>query len=1132
MAGWNDEKTIYTYDAAAAEEGVTLATIDAATENTYVLKVSAREAAFTLNSEITNATIATITDGTATAQNLTLNVSGTAGSSTLNLSGSNKQSDCPSNITISKAEGAETAVLTLGTITGNGADGTGACYTSLTINSGVSVKATGLNNGWGLPAMVVNGELNISETFRLGANNRGSSGYIYSGNGTITTKNLLVTNYGGTYNFTVDNLVTTGTVTLEQGTTTTFNGTTLSLANKITNNANLKFTGNTTIDITSAVQAGTIVEHETPENYTRSEEGDGWAKNRRAYTLVTGNAAILNNGVILTVKNGEQTLSTETSTFDGKQIFASELSDTQVWYVKSGDTSTSTLAGGEAAAATGVAIDSGKTLTMDTAKWNLSQVYGAGNVVLSTDMTINNSAVSNATGDLTVQSATLTIGTAEGQTSSISSFSSVILDNGQLYYNNRKDTLHRLTVEKGKTGTINSYDMQEDTGDILLLDGKTTINGDLTIQNQWNAQFNIANLTGSGNLYIKGTNGGNESSQPTTYTINFTDSSFTGNIVANNSKADITLALAQNGTLQSSQLTKTAARSLTLSGSGTYTVSAINTQIENPVATIGSSWTGTVALNTVGIKNNINNFGRAGSTIALSSVNGWVTTQTVAANLRMNAGTAFQFVDGNRGNTLTFSGKVSGAGNMLFDSTLPTGMAGDGGGRGATHYGVKFTGNLAEWTGTIVANDTAKNSITAEFGQATDSTIAVGLDAQNGSKLNLITGGDGVKTFTGAIKVNNITTGGAQTVLRGNVTTAGAVTVSAATNLVLGWTNGNAQGVTANTLALNSLVVNEGAVAQLNYTTGSLGNVTLAAGTLFYRDSVTAQDAVSIGTLTVSDNSNLTKEWKGNLNVGVLTSSGNLAISNYASHSASTDRILLNISSVTDYTGTMSSTADKFDTVISAANQSGTKSGTITQDVTLADGFTKDGTGTLNLTGTTTFAGSVAVNEGSLNLAEASVSISDVTLGCGAALTLGSEDSHNASLTTSALTVTGEGEATLNANLIVNSGTITFNPGAVLTMGCDVIIGERVAVYISGDIQAIRNGTETVTLFNGLTSPDEAKFTQGAQSIYVNNTLQSDFFLVTVADGDGYKIVVAPEPATATLSLLALAGLMARRKRR
>ncbi|MCQ2364270.1 MAG: hypothetical protein MJ051_01780 [Akkermansia sp.] len=168
-------------------------------------------------------------------------------------------------------------------------------------------------------------------------------------------------------------------------------------------------------------------------------------------------------------------------------------------------------------------------------------------------------------------------------------------------------------------------------------------------------------------------------------------------------------------------------------------------------------------------------------------------------------------------------------------------------------------------------------------------------------------------------------------------------------------------------------------------------------------------------------------------------------------------------------------------------------------------------------------ASSLAVN-GTVNVGgTAPVTVGCLTLGSNATITV---QNHNGSLTTTDLTVNGTSE--VNANLVVNGGTITFADNTTLTMGCSVTIGSTDAV--------------TVVLTQDMV---DAVATNGYYDLFTSvetATLGNIVFVaadgVTLNDGtayslqwDGSRIYVAPEPATATLSLLAFAALCARRKR-
>ena len=146
-----------------------------------------------------------------------------------------------------------------------------------------------------------------------------------------------------------------------------------------------------------------------------------------------------------------------------------------------------------------------------------------------------------------------------------------------------------------------------------------------------------------------------------------------------------------------------------------------------------------------------------------------------------------------------------------------------------------------------------------------------------------------------------------------------------------------------------------------------------------------------------------------------------------------------------------------------------------------------------------------------------------------------------ATVTTSSLTVGGTG-ATLNANLVLSDGA-TVKLAAALTMGSSVTLGE--GMILSGDlVSTIKTMSEDgiVDLFTGvdklyLGDSTVASVTLDATSgvnlsEYFNFDGASDYYLGYDGTNVFAGVMPVPEPTTATLSLLALAGLAARRRRK
>ncbi len=195
-----------------------------------------------------------------------------------------------------------------------------------------------------------------------------------------------------------------------------------------------------------------------------------------------------------------------------------------------------------------VKVIAGGLLTIDDDDFNLCSVQGAGNVVLDVNTSLTGGKSTSATGKLTISDGViLTIGEHQDQTNSIASFSSIDLA-GQIKNNNSTLTLNNVTVPEGKNGVIFSKDMGG-TADGFLLDGTTTVNGNLFVCNRLNFQMKVNELAGNGTWTINGTtsddySAGTSSSENATINV-WNSPDFTGTIQGNNSNASVII----NGTL-------------------------------------------------------------------------------------------------------------------------------------------------------------------------------------------------------------------------------------------------------------------------------------------------------------------------------------------------------------------------------------------------------------------------------------------------------------------------------------------------------------------------------------------------------------------------------------------------------
>ena len=232
---------------------------------------------------------------------------------------------------------------------------------------------------------------------------------------------------------------------------------------------------------------------------------------------------------------------------------------------------------------------------------------------------------------------------------------------------------------------------------------------------------------------------------------------------------------------------------------------------------------------------------------------------------------------------------------------------------------------------------------------------------------------------------------------------------------------------------------------------------------------------------------------------------------------------------VESYKGTVIDNSGKF-----AANDMNVHGGTITNN----------STGTLQVNGTLTIKGGELINSGKL-LGNAE----------GISMTTDSEDLL-------VITASGsvENSGTIEKAIIMNGGELTALDGSTMaslsaTGGLIEVQGNVImtgALTLNGAMLAFADGStidmqgNTVTISNLasiIVNDADGKFTlftnvneesisalNGTTFTYISNGVEKTGTLTTGADGK--SLAVVPEPTTATLSLLALAALAARRRRR
>lgn len=264
-------------------------------------------------------------------------------------------------------------------------------------------------------------------------------------------------------------------------------------------------------------------------------------------TFTTGADVIFNNTaaskevlVNSAITAGSMTVS-DTYTFNvgsGGSLEAAGLAGSGGSITKTG-AGTMTISGASTYYDGGVTVSEGtlRVTNADSAAKMLQIATGDAVLELGTDASLTAGQFSAMTGTLRISDHTLSLGTADGNVVDISSFNKIELSNGTIEQTMAAGTYNNVTVETGKTGAIRAQDMNTNTH---VLAGDTQVDGTLTIDNYWNAQFEIQKLVGSGTVRMTGTNGSSPA-QGMTITVDSLSSGerkFTGNIEIDHVKND------------------------------------------------------------------------------------------------------------------------------------------------------------------------------------------------------------------------------------------------------------------------------------------------------------------------------------------------------------------------------------------------------------------------------------------------------------------------------------------------------------------------------------------------------------------------------------------------------------------
>ncbi len=496
---------------------------------------------------------------------------------------------------------------------------------------------------------------------------------------------------------------------------------------------------------------------------------------------------------------------------------------------------------------------------------------------------------------------------------------------------------------------------------------------------------------------------------------------------------------------------------------------------------------------------------------------------------------------------------------------------------------------------TVDSNVTLKlrqNSTTITVADNAKLVIANGLKKNGGTPV-LVKAGAGSLTLGAASDYNGGTTISEGTIVMGNAASlgTGAVTIASGATLDV---NGN---TIANAITTAGNIVNNG--SELYSLSNGLQNVTLSGNAVIGGSKAismvknggtdTATLAMGGHTLTVSNTKGLymnktdvTGGGAIDVTKGEIVFFGSVAAVSTKLNLNDGTKLMINAdSSIGGLTGSGSigvavandSTGAKNDSTLTI----NTVSDTTASSAATIDGenhltIKKTGAGEQIFTGALNDIKSIVVEEGDLTVKAAStvkqlggsgtvkaladltvtegnVKLGGLVIGGDKTVMLGTEESHNNTLTLNNLTVTGSG-STINANLAVSGGTMTMSSS--LEMGCSVTLGLDSEGNVSKEALTLPNasseGPLAITiLFTGVES-----LTLGALGEVSEGWYDASEVFSTLTIGEGSAVTInpneyvigywgttvsiadksVPEPATATLSLLALAALAARRKRK